>query len=303
MSENPAGGTVIISYDDGVAEDYTLAYPIHRKYGVPAEVCMPSSYVGREGRVTKSHLLEMQSSGWEIVSHTKHHISLGDESLTQNARSGDVKLYISNPKRFKPGVRLSISQNGNTEDVTVTDRGKDAYGGYILLDGEIRNSYTGTDHSWISGKVRRILKSKSAGAVIAVSDNQALTEIETSRRELESVGLHIRHFTYPYNRYSRRTREIVSRYYDSARAGSAGESSEQFFDRYALRSTNFERNKISDEELWKFLEKTKERATPCFLHAHTRSTEFSAERLEKIIIFCRDHRIGISTRSRYFSSI
>jgi peptidoglycan/xylan/chitin deacetylase (PgdA/CDA1 family) len=302
MSDNTNGGAIIISYDDGVTEDYTVAYQVHLKHGVPAELCMPSSYVDQEGRVTKSHLLEMQSSGWEIVSHTKHHISLGDESLTRNAGRGDVKLYVSNPKRFKPGIRLSVAGNGKTEDITVTGQGKDSYGGYLLLEREIGNSYTGTLHSGISGKLRRVLKSKSRGAIVAVSDNQALTEIETSRRELESMGLNVRHFTYPYNRYSPRTRELVSRHYDSARAGSAGERSDRLFDRYALRSINFERNRLSDEELWEILERIKEQSIPCFLHAHTRSAEFSAERLEKIITVCMTLGICISTRSRYFSS-
>jgi len=57
MTEDKTRGTIVISYDDGVIEHYTLAYQVHRRYGVPAEVCVPSSYVGMEGRMTKAQLL------------------------------------------------------------------------------------------------------------------------------------------------------------------------------------------------------------------------------------------------------
>jgi hypothetical protein len=301
MTENQTRGTVIISYDDGVTEDYTLAYPVHRKYGVPAEVCMPSGYVGMDGRVTKSHLLEFQSFGWEIISHTKHHISLADETLTKSVRRGDVKLYISKHTRFKPGVQLSISQGELSELVIVTGHGTDTFGNYLQIDREIENNYTNTKSSRGYRILGPILKQNPVQAVVSVSDDQAYTEIEISKSDLESMGLQIRHFTYPYNRYSQRTKEIVSRFYDSARAGSNGKSTSRIPDRYALRSFNFERHKLTDEKLMRILEKTEQRDELCFLHAHTRSEEFSIERLEKIITTCLTKRIRISTRSEYFS--
>jgi peptidoglycan/xylan/chitin deacetylase (PgdA/CDA1 family) len=301
MMENQTRGTVIISYDDGVTEDYTLAFPVHRKYGVPAEVCMPSGYVGRYGRVTKSHLLEFESSGWEIVSHTKHHISLADEALAKSARRGDVKLYISKHTRFKPGVQLSISQGELSELVTVSGYGTDTFGNYLQIDKELENNYTNIKSSRGYRILASLLRQKPLEALVSISDDQTYTEIESSKSELESMGLQIRHFTYPYNRYSRRTKEIVSRFYDSARAGSNGNSTSPIPDRYALRSFNFERHKLTDENLMRILEKTEQRDELCFLHAHSRNNEYSVERLEKIITTCLTKRIRISTRSEYFS--
>jgi peptidoglycan/xylan/chitin deacetylase (PgdA/CDA1 family) len=293
--------TVIISYDDGVTEDYTLAYPVHRCYGVPAEVCVPSSYVGSEGRLTRDQLMELQSAGWEIVSHTKHHVSLADEVLKRSARRGDSKLYLSGHLKFKPGVQLSVSQGKNTEHVTVTDRGNDRNGNYIVVDREIRNHYTGTGNSRVLQIIRRLSKLKYPHAIVSVSDEQAYTEIQRSRQELENLGFRIRHFTYPYNRYSGRTRELVSRWYESARAGSRNASDSTKSDRYALRSINFERNKINDDKLMEILGETKTRNELCFLHAHTFSEEFSVDRLENIINYCLSNGIDISTRSEYFS--
>jgi len=185
------------------------------------------------------------------------------------------------------------------ELITVTDCGTDSKGNYLLLDEEIRHDYRSSGNSRVSRTLRRLLKSKSTSAVVGVSDGQAYIEIETSKHELASMGFNIRHFTYPYNRYSQRNRQTVSRCYDSARVDSYKESNLQIDDRYTLRSTNFECNKITDEKLIAYLQKLKIQKKFCMLHTHTRSREFSVKRLEKIMAFCLSNRIDITTRSKY----
>jgi peptidoglycan/xylan/chitin deacetylase (PgdA/CDA1 family) len=127
-------GTVVISYDDGDSRDLTSAFPVHERYGVPAEVCVPSSYVDQDGRLTKSQLLDLQAAGWEVVSHTKHHIGLGEEPLSRPADPGDDRLYLSRHTRFKPGIEVRVAQGGASELARVVARGEDSRGGYLQLE-------------------------------------------------------------------------------------------------------------------------------------------------------------------------
>jgi hypothetical protein len=54
-----------------------------------------------------------------------------------------------------------------------------------------------------------------------LSPAQAREEIEVSKRELEMMGLPVRHFTYPFNQFCAWTRELVARHYVSARTGNS----------------------------------------------------------------------------------
>jgi hypothetical protein len=117
------GGTVIISYDDGDPRDLTSAFPVHETHGVPAEVCVPSSYVDQEGRLTKSELLDLQAAGREVVSHTKHPIGLGEEPLSRPAEPGDDRLCLSRHTRFNPGIEVRIARGGAWELARVAARG------------------------------------------------------------------------------------------------------------------------------------------------------------------------------------
>ena len=262
---------------------------------------MPSSYVGRDGRLTISQLIELQTAGWEIASHTKNHISLGDEALVRDARRGDVKLYLSRHTRFKPGVQVRISHGDVSELAVVADRLDDSRGNYLVLENQIENNYRcGGNLRWARLWRRN---ERSERPVVSVSVDQAYTEVVTSKRELESMGLAVNHFTYPYGRYSRWTRGLVQEQYESARAGTNPTPYVERSDRYALQSVPCEMHRTTDDRLLGVLDETRERGGLCVLHAHTRHEGFSEKRLEQIITGCRDRGLSISTRSDYFARI
>jgi peptidoglycan/xylan/chitin deacetylase (PgdA/CDA1 family) len=74
--------TVSFIFDDGYQTEYNYALPLFEKYKAVACSAVSSKLVGKHKEVTKEpystkeQLLEMQSKGWEIISHGQTHKSL-----------------------------------------------------------------------------------------------------------------------------------------------------------------------------------------------------------------------------------
>jgi peptidoglycan/xylan/chitin deacetylase (PgdA/CDA1 family) len=295
-------GTVVISYDDGDSRDLTSAFPVHKSYGVPAEVCVPSSYVDQEGRLTKSQLLDLQAAGWEVVSHTKHHIGLGEEPLSRPADPGDDRLYLSRHTRFKPGIEVRVAQGGASELARVVARGEDSRGGYLQLERGINSAFDSAAGPRPLRWLRRLAGDPLRGAVVSVSPEQAREEIEMSRLDLEAMGLVVRHFTYPWGRLCSWTRTLVAASYESARAVSAPHSRTGSNDPHALPSTSFEGAKDFEARVLRIVDRAADRGGLSMFHAHTRNRAFSEALLERLIERCLQRGLRISTRSDYFAA-
>jgi peptidoglycan/xylan/chitin deacetylase (PgdA/CDA1 family) len=68
------GRGVVITFDDGYADNYTLAWPVLKRYGFPATIFVTVADLGRPGFLTWEQVQEMAASGRiEIGSHTMHH--------------------------------------------------------------------------------------------------------------------------------------------------------------------------------------------------------------------------------------
>lgn len=68
------GRTVILTFDDGYADNYTVAFPMLQERGLKATVFMATSLIGRPGYLNEEQLKEMADSGLiSIQSHTASH--------------------------------------------------------------------------------------------------------------------------------------------------------------------------------------------------------------------------------------
>lgn len=80
--------TVMITADDGLVSFYDNAYPVLKKYNLPATVFVVTSHIGKPGYLDWSQLREMSDSGLVTIgSHTKSHPWLPSASVDEE------KLY------------------------------------------------------------------------------------------------------------------------------------------------------------------------------------------------------------------
>jgi peptidoglycan/xylan/chitin deacetylase (PgdA/CDA1 family) len=84
---NIYGKCVVITFDDGLLDFYTNAFPILKKYGFPVLMFVPTGLIdaGRplKGRPVMSwnEIRELHSQGVQFGSHTVSHLQLEDASL------------------------------------------------------------------------------------------------------------------------------------------------------------------------------------------------------------------------------
>lgn len=73
---------VILTFDDGNADNYSFAFPIMQRFGFSGTAYLVANRIGAEGYLSTAELKEMISAGWEIGSHSMTH-----SNLTQVVRS------------------------------------------------------------------------------------------------------------------------------------------------------------------------------------------------------------------------
>ena len=69
--------SVVLTFDDGYESYYRYAYPLLKKYGMPATVFLYSDFVGAADALTWAQMQEMTASGLiDIQAHSKTHANL-----------------------------------------------------------------------------------------------------------------------------------------------------------------------------------------------------------------------------------
>ena len=81
-----AGPCAVLTFDDGLCSDYTLALPRLLEAGVTATFFLNTSTVDRDGYLTWSQIQEMQGKGMRFQSHAHDHVYLSRLSTRSLAR-------------------------------------------------------------------------------------------------------------------------------------------------------------------------------------------------------------------------
>lgn len=81
---------IILTFDDGYADNYTTLLPLLEERGWKAVVFMVTNDIGRPGYLTWDELRDMQGRGIEIGSHTANHQPL--TGLEPQMRGDELKL-------------------------------------------------------------------------------------------------------------------------------------------------------------------------------------------------------------------
>lgn len=74
----PHDKTLVLTFDDGYRDFYTNAYPILKKYNIPAGLYVINQDIGKRGNVTWEMIKNLHEDGLvEIGAHTVNHLPLG----------------------------------------------------------------------------------------------------------------------------------------------------------------------------------------------------------------------------------
>ena len=100
---------VVLSFDDGYVEQYTKAAPLLAHFGWPADLDL---IVERHSLLTHAMVARMIEAGWELDSHTVHHLVLNHLSPAQ-LRVEVVDSRIMLERMFHVPVRFFCYPGGD----------------------------------------------------------------------------------------------------------------------------------------------------------------------------------------------
>lgn len=91
----PYDKTLVLTFDDGYRDFYTNAYPVLKKYNVPAGLYVINQDIGKPGNVNWDMIKQLHQEGLvEIGVHTVNHLALGnikpDVSYYQMSKSKEL---------------------------------------------------------------------------------------------------------------------------------------------------------------------------------------------------------------------
>jgi len=85
----PGPHRIAITFDDGLASDYRLAFPLLQEHGFTADFFVNTAYIDTPGYLRWSEMLEMQRAGMSFQSHGHRHanyLSLKPEAAVEELR-------------------------------------------------------------------------------------------------------------------------------------------------------------------------------------------------------------------------
>ena len=86
---------IVLTFDDGYADNYKEMLPILTEHKMTAVVYVITNEVGKAGYVTLEELKEMQRRGLEIGSHTSDHLPLTTlDKNTQRRQLRESKIFL-----------------------------------------------------------------------------------------------------------------------------------------------------------------------------------------------------------------
>jgi len=132
--------TIAITFDDGYEDNYTNAFPILKKYKVPATIFIPVKNMGKKGFLSIEQMKEMMESGLiTFGSHSYSHAYLpqqsekelikeivGSKNFMKKALGVDINFIAYPSGGFNEKVKQVAKDAGYLAGFT-TNRGYDRY--------------------------------------------------------------------------------------------------------------------------------------------------------------------------------
>lgn len=85
---------IILTFDDGYDDAYTVAYPVLIKHGFSGMFYIITGKVGWQGQMTWQQMSDMLTNGMQMGSHTVHHVDMG-QVYTNSQEQAQQELQVS----------------------------------------------------------------------------------------------------------------------------------------------------------------------------------------------------------------
>jgi len=128
---------VVLTFDDGGLDNYSVAFPILKQYGLTATFFVITGTVGQEGQMNWDMLAEMAAAGMSIQSHTVSHPDLrtvSDSRLASelvdsrdaiSVATGFLPYALAYPYGAYDGRVIQAARSAGYATAVATNRGKE----------------------------------------------------------------------------------------------------------------------------------------------------------------------------------
>ena len=110
----------LLTFDDGYEDNYRLAYPLLRQYGMTATFFIVANLVEQPGYVTWEQLREMQRNGMSIESHSLDHVDLAIQPQAELRRQLNESRRLLQLNLLR-GVRFLAYPSGKYSPLVVAE--------------------------------------------------------------------------------------------------------------------------------------------------------------------------------------
>ena len=211
LHSNVVPGIITYSIDDGHHSAYDIAFPVISYYGEVATINVISSYIGNEQWLNRQQLLEMQSKGWEVCSHSMTHPHFSKIPLTYSDEVVNNWSAICNMEH------VFVASSEYREVPFVLENG------FQLL--KVNNLYqveaTPGSFFFDSSNYKLFIHTMSGSLpepnTIRIDSVQR--ELEYSKSTLNGLGLKVNNFVVPYHDWDEQKETVGKMYYVSVSDG------------------------------------------------------------------------------------
>ncbi|RDW15864.1 hypothetical protein CWR48_18410 [Oceanobacillus arenosus] len=210
-------GVLVIHSDDGGIGDYNSWYPLFLKkcreysgwdgdYPVVNNSAISTGIIDTFGFMMRENLYALLRAGWEMMSHGRHHVSIGLHPVIGTVSAGSTSFSVGGAAMFMfaADYKLLIYDENNREEVQVKN-----------ID-SIVSSATSTMH------ITSPLINNYTNAKIRLTDESARDLLQGCVDDAKAWGIDLKHHVYTYHAggdgfFNERALEWVNLYFESGR--------------------------------------------------------------------------------------